>query len=80
MRRLVDRLAAATRQGTVAALPGQHPELMARIAEAEARLGAAREALLEGYAEWSRAIENLENLWAVADLERELPGERRRAA
>lgn len=71
--RLLDRIAVATRPGTVGATASQHPELRARIEQAESRLAALRAALLAGYAEWQQTIEECENLWAVAELGSEGP-------
>lgn len=62
---LVDRLATsippegATRQG-------MSPRLRARLEEAEAQLAEARASVLEDYGRWRRALEDAENLWALA--------------
>lgn len=73
LNRLVDRLAATAREGTVAGCAGQHPEVRARIEQAEARLSSARCALLEGYAVWREALSECGDLWALADLAAERP-------
>ncbi|HEU4439717.1 MAG TPA: hypothetical protein VFT36_10735 [Methylomirabilota bacterium] len=79
LNRLVDRIAARATAGTPAALPG---ELRARIDHSEERLSGLRTALLDGYAEWARAIEECEDLWGLAELRRDPDEatERRRAA
>jgi hypothetical protein len=73
LNRLLDRIAAATRPGTVGATAGQHPELRSRIEQVESRLAQLRQALLARYAEWQEGIEECENLWAVAELESDGP-------
>jgi len=78
LNRLVDRIAAASQADTAAALKS---DLRARIERSEERLAGLRSALLDGYAEWTRAIAECEDLWALAELRREVePRERRRAA
>jgi hypothetical protein len=37
-----------------------------RLDDAEAQLAQARAALMEGYGRWRHALENVENLWALA--------------
>jgi hypothetical protein len=37
-----------------------------RLDEAEAQLAQARASLIEGYGRWRRALEDVENLWALA--------------
>ena len=37
-----------------------------RLDEAEAQLAQARAGLMEGYGRWRRALEDIENLWALA--------------
>jgi hypothetical protein len=54
----VDRLASST--------DGSMPPLRARLDEAEAQLAQARAAVMEGYGRWRRALEDVENLWALA--------------
>ena len=79
LNRLVDRIAARMSVDTAAGLPG---ELRAGIDRSEDRLSGLRTALLDGYAEWARAIEECEDLWVLAELRRETEEttERRRAA
>jgi hypothetical protein len=49
----------------------QLPDLRVRLDEAETRLAAKRQALLEQYAGWQVALDACEDLWAVAQLELE---------
>ena len=79
LNRLVDRIAAHMSVDTAAGLPG---ELRARIDRSEDRLSGLRTTLLDGYAEWARAIEECEDLWVLAELRREMEEatERQRAA
>ena len=70
LNRLVDRIAA--RAGDTAAA-GLKSDLGTRIEGSEDRLTMLRAALLDGYAEWARAIEECEDLWALAALKREGP-------
>jgi hypothetical protein len=71
LNRLVDRIAASTRAGVAEVSARQLPDLRARLDEAEARLAARRQALLEQYAGWHEALDACENLWALAQLELE---------
>jgi hypothetical protein len=61
---LMDRLAASVPDGSLSA--AGHPLLRTRLDEADAQLAAARASLLEGYGRWRRALEDIENLWALA--------------
>ena len=61
---LMDRLATSVPADTLNA--GGHPQLRARLDEADAQLAAARASLLEDYGRWRRALEDVENLWALA--------------
>jgi len=65
---LADRIAGRAQDGTV---PGLSPDLKARIERSEERLTGIRAALLDGYAEWGRALEECEDLWALAGLRQE---------
>ncbi len=71
LNRLLDRIAASTRAGVAKASARQLPDLRARLDEAESRLAARRQALLEQYADWQEALDACEDLWAVAQLELE---------
>ena len=48
------------------------PGLRARLDETEERLAALRRSMLETYGAWGRAMDDLENLWAVVGYRREL--------
>ncbi|MCI0546372.1 MAG: hypothetical protein L0027_03710 [Candidatus Rokubacteria bacterium] len=63
---LLDRLAAMTPEGIASRAAEERPELGWRLAEAEARLSAIRSVLLREYAEWGLALEECEELWALA--------------
>jgi hypothetical protein len=71
LNRLLDRIAASTRAGVAKVSARQLPDLRARLDEAEARLAARRQALLEQYKGWQEALDGCEDLWAVAQLELE---------
>jgi hypothetical protein len=64
--RLLDRLATSVSEGGLDRIRAANPTLWARLDDAEANLAAARESLLEGYGRWRRALEDVENLWALA--------------
>jgi hypothetical protein len=68
LNRLVDRIAAGAGDDTAA---GLRPDLKAHIDRCEDRLTALRAMLLDGYAEWTRALEECEDLWAVAGLRKD---------
>jgi hypothetical protein len=68
LNRLTDRIAAGAGEDTVA---GLKPDLRARMEACEGRLSALRAALLEGYDEWARLLEECEGLWAVAGLRKD---------
>jgi hypothetical protein len=65
LNRLVDRIAARAGDDTAA---GLKPDLKLRIERAESRLTGLRVALLDGYDEWLRAVDECEDLWALAGL------------
>lgn len=62
---LLDRLAGSLPQG-LPAMVSATPTLRSRLDEADARLGEIRAALLSDYGRWRRALEDVENLWALA--------------
>ncbi|HEV8439973.1 MAG TPA: hypothetical protein VGT40_17930 [Methylomirabilota bacterium] len=80
---LIDRIAAATREGVVADGLARRADLVPQLHDAEARLSRVRLALLGGYAAWREALEACGDLWALADLTDEpaelAPGQRRAA-
>jgi len=68
LNRLVDRIAAQAGDDAAAGLT---PDLKARIDRCEGRLTELRAALLDGYLEWSRTLDECEDLWAVAGLRKD---------
>lgn len=62
---LLERLAETVPEGCLAAV-NSRPTLRLRLEEAETQLAAARAGLVEGYGRWCRALEDLENIWALA--------------
>ncbi len=66
--RLLDRLAAMTREGMLAECAERHPGLALRLEEAEARLSCARQNMLREYTLWRDALDECGDLWAMADL------------
>src|SRR4030095_13020380 len=62
---LVDRLAASLPEGGFEGIRSAYPGLKGKLDDADAKLAAARESLLDGYGRWRRALEDLENLWAL---------------
>jgi hypothetical protein len=63
---LIDRLATSVPEGSLAQAAAANPLLRTRLDEADVQLAAARASLLEGYGRWQRALEDVENLWALA--------------
>jgi hypothetical protein len=72
---LVDRLATSVPQGSLAQAVVANPVLRARLDEADAQLATARAALLDDYGRWRRALEDMENLWALAAWRRSAAAE-----
>ena len=72
---LVDRLATSVPNGSLAQAAAANPLLRSRLDEADAQLAAARASLLEGYGRWRRALEDMENLWALAAWRRSAASE-----
>ncbi|HYS19136.1 MAG TPA: hypothetical protein VET45_19590 [Candidatus Binatia bacterium] len=62
---LLDRVATSVPEGGFDTIRAANPTLKARLDDADAKLAAARESLVEGYGRWRRALEDLENLWAL---------------
>jgi len=71
---LVDRLATSAPEGSLAAATS-NLSLRKRLDEADAQLASARAALLEDYGRWRRALEDVENLWALAAWRRSAAAE-----
>jgi hypothetical protein len=63
---LLERLATSVPGGSLPAIGARQPTLRKRLDEMESQLTTARAALLEDYGRWRRALEDVENLWAVA--------------
>jgi hypothetical protein len=72
---LIDRLAASVPNGSLTEAAAANPLLRSRLDEADAQLAAARASLLEGYGRWRRALEDVENLWALAAWRRSAEAE-----
>jgi hypothetical protein len=72
---LVDRLATSVPKGSLAHAAAANPLLRTRLEEADAQLAAARASLLDGYGRWRRALEDVENLWALAAWRRSAAAE-----
>jgi hypothetical protein len=64
--RLMDRLAASLPEGGLEGMRAVNPTLKLRLDEMETTLAGLRSGLLEGYWRWTRALDDLENLWALA--------------
>jgi len=62
---LLDRLATSVSEGGFESIRAANPTLKARLDDADAKLAAVRESLLDDYGRWRRALEDLENLWAL---------------
>lgn len=78
--RLIDRLAATTREGLFAECGERRPDRVARLDEAEARLSTIRLELLSRYAAWVRALDECADLWALTELSNEAAPPSLRAA
>jgi hypothetical protein len=65
MNELLDRLASSVPGGCLRAISAAQPALRKRLDEMEDQLTDARALLLDGYGRWRRALEDLENLWAL---------------
>ena len=63
--RLLDRVAASIPEGGATSV-AESTTLKARLEEAESRLADIRAAMLADYGRWRRALDDLENLWALA--------------
>lgn len=64
--RLMDRLATSVADGEAAKMRAANPTLKLRMDEMEMTLAELRRSLVEGYGRWNRALDDLENLWALA--------------
>lgn len=68
LNRLLDRIAVSAGEDTATGLKS---DLRAPIERCEERVTALRAALLDGYTEWTRALEEYADLWAVAGLRKD---------
>jgi hypothetical protein len=64
--RLMDRLATSVPEGGIEGMCAVNPTLKLRLDEMETTLASLRSSLLEGYGRWNRALDDLQNLWALA--------------
>ena len=64
--RLIDRLAASVPEGAFERIRATTPTLVTRLDELETTLGNVRASLIQDYARWARALDDLENVWALA--------------
>jgi hypothetical protein len=62
---LLDRLATSVPDGALEAIRAANPNLKTRLDDADAKLAALRVTMLDDYGRWRRALEDLENLWAL---------------
>ena len=72
MNRLLDRIAAGGSAEDLVGVLSAQPALRAKLEEKEEQLAALRRSMLEAYGAWGRALDDLENLWAVVGYRREL--------
>ena len=63
--RFIDRLASSLAPDGVSS-HAMTPASRTRLDEADAQMAQARASLMDGYARWRRALEDIENLWALA--------------
>lgn len=66
VRGLLDRLAGSVPGDCLEAVAARNPALRRRLEEVEDQMATVRGTLVEGYGRWGRALEDLENLWALA--------------
>ena len=64
--RLMDRLAATVPGGSLEATNVSNSTLRSRLDDMDDLLALARTALLEDYGRWRKALDDLENVWALA--------------
>jgi len=64
--RLLERLAGSIPGGCLEAMAARNPGLRRRLDDVEAQMATLRASLLEGYGRWRLALEDVENLWALA--------------
>ena len=64
--RLIDRLATSVPEDAFGRVLSTTPTLRARLDQLDATLAGARAALLEDYGRWTRALDDVDNVWALA--------------
>jgi hypothetical protein len=64
--RLLERLAGSVPAGCLEATAARNAGLRRRLEEVEAQMAMLRASLLESYGRWRLALEDVENLWALA--------------
>ena len=64
--RLMERLANSVPEGGIERMRSVYPTLRLRLDEMDTALAGLRSSLVEGYGRWNRALDDLENLWALA--------------
>jgi hypothetical protein len=64
--RLLDRLATTVPEGGIERMRAANPTLKLRLDDMETALAGIRNTLLEDYGRWGHALDDLENLWALA--------------
>jgi hypothetical protein len=62
---LLDRVATSVPDGALEAIRATNPTLKTRLDDVDAKLATLRATLLDDYGRWRRALEDLENLWAL---------------
>jgi hypothetical protein len=69
--RLIDRLAGSIPEGACERLRATEPPLAARLDQLDTSLAGLRATLIEDYARWTRALDDLENMWSLASWKAE---------
>jgi hypothetical protein len=64
--RLMERLTDSVPRGCLEATAARNPGLRRRLDEVEAQMATLRASMLENYGRWQLAMEDVENLWALA--------------
>lgn len=64
--RLMDRLATSVPDGGIDRMRAANPTLRVRLDEMDRVLAGLRGSLVAVYGQWNRALDDLENLWALA--------------
>jgi hypothetical protein len=64
--RVLERLAGSIPDGCLEATATRNPSLRRRLDEVEAQMATVRASLVETYGRWRLALEDVENLWALA--------------